>query len=197
MTEPDPIDYGAYSTPDPSASLTTDILERVGREAAAVPPRARPRVAIIAAVVVAAAAAAVLVWRAQLDDHPAPSAEREREQVEVPAPAQPVPIRPTDLIVPVPTGPTHRLPPAGSSAEALTNEARAAAKTGEWGRALRLVDQALALDPTSQDALMVGILAACNLHNADRARDYHDRISSPARRGMGRQSCLKNGVEIP
>jgi hypothetical protein len=94
---------------------------------------------------------------------------------------------------PAPPGPTHRLPPSGDP----VTEARQAAKQGEWGRALRLVQGALEHEPDNQDALMVAVLAACNLHNAKLAADYSARLSSPARRAMGRQSCLRKGVEIP
>jgi hypothetical protein len=347
MTEPDPIDFQAWRTPEPSPSLTRDILDRVGHASSA-PERATPRLAMIAAAVVAAAAAALIVWKLRGGEPervaPAiaveeratePDADEPRETRSTPltprlrrlvsadararllaaistaherqpagsggvlslsrreiqaameelrpllaechemalertpglagtlkvkvtlvgeprlatvvAEAEADPddglasdadflecitetILSLELAAPAAggtmsltypfvfrarsedagnrRGPTHRLPtpkppaPAPAAPDpapdigSLTNEARAAARAGEWGRALKLAQQGLREDPTSQDALLLGVLAACKLQNADVARDYIGRLSSPTRQGMARQSCLKDGIEV-
>lgn len=93
-------------------------------------------------------------------------------------------------------GPTHRRPAMAPGVGSLVNEARVAAKEGEWGRAWALIKEALAQRPADQDALMVGVLAACHVNDADTARDYISRLSSPTRRAMARQSCRKRGIEV-
>jgi pSer/pThr/pTyr-binding forkhead associated (FHA) protein len=86
---------------------------------------------------------------------------------------------------------------SSKSAAELTNEARAAAKTGHWGKALRLCESALAKKSSDQEAAMVCALAACNIKSASKAKKYMKKLRSPSRKGMARQICLKNGVDIP
>jgi len=86
---------------------------------------------------------------------------------------------------------------SGKDANELTNEARAAAKTGQWGKALRLCEAALAQKSGDQEAAMVCALAACNIKSASKAKKYMAKLRSPSRKGMARQICLKNGVDIP
>ena len=45
--------------------------------------------------------------------------------------------------------------------------------------------------------LMVCALAACNIKSASKAKKHMDRLKSPSRKGMARQTCLKNGVDVP
>jgi hypothetical protein len=94
-----------------------------------------------------------------------------------------------------PTGPPGHGPP-GDEVSELTNAARDAAKSGQWGRALALGEKALAIDPADQEARMVCAIAACSLRSAAKAERHLGALRSPSRRGMARQICLKNGVEL-
>lgn len=89
--------------------------------------------------------------------------------------------------------PTHGLP---GQAASLLVQSRDAAKRGEWGKALRLSEKYLDSHRGDAEALMVAALAACNLKNKRLATAYIGKLSSPTRKGMARQICLRNGVEI-
>ncbi len=86
---------------------------------------------------------------------------------------------------------------SGKSYNQLIDEARTAAKTGQWGKAIRQCEAALAEKHGDQEAAMVCALAACNIKNASKAKKYMGLLRSPSRKGMARQICLKNGVNIP
>ncbi len=86
---------------------------------------------------------------------------------------------------------------SGKSYDQLINDARQAAKTGQWGKAIRQCEAALAVKHGDQEAAMVCALAACNIKNASKAKKYMGQLRSPSRKGMARQICLKNGVNIP
>jgi TonB family protein len=73
----------------------------------------------------------------------------------------------------------------------LTREARGAAKAGRFVEALRLVDRVLKRDPDDQDALMIGVIAACNTHLAERAAGYIPKLRAGGRRSMAVQICEK------
>jgi pSer/pThr/pTyr-binding forkhead associated (FHA) protein len=100
---------------------------------------------------------------------------------------------------------TGKEPPGGGSASGggggdcsnpsqLIDDARAAAKNSQWGKALRLCETALGCDRGNADAVMVCALASCNLKNTNKAKAYIGRLSS-SRQGMARQSCLRNGID--
>jgi pSer/pThr/pTyr-binding forkhead associated (FHA) protein len=95
---------------------------------------------------------------------------------------------------PPPDGGGGGTPPAGNPA-ALLDEAKAAAKNSQWGKALRLCEEAMRSDKNNQEAVMVCALASCNLKNTAKAKAYIGRLGA-ARAGMARQSCLRNGVEV-
>jgi hypothetical protein len=100
---------------------------------------------------------------------------------------------------PKPKDPKPKDPPpdtSGKSASELTNEARVAAKSGQFGKAIRLCEQALAKKRGDQDAAMVCVIAACNLKNAAKAKRYINKLRSAGRKGMARQICLKQGVKV-
>src|SRR5262249_47332684 len=56
-------------------------------------------------------------------------------------------------------------PPSGSNPAQLLDDARAAAKNSQWGKALRLCEEALQSDRSNTEAVMVCALASCNLKN--------------------------------
>ncbi len=83
--------------------------------------------------------------------------------------------------------------PSGDPAQ-LIDDARAAAKNSQWGKALRLCEEALRTDRGNADAVMVCALASCNLKNTAKAKMYIGKLTS-SRQGMARQSCLRNGID--
>jgi hypothetical protein len=93
--------------------------------------------------------------------------------------------------------PTHTVPANdGSSASDKVKASQEAAKQGQFGKALRLCQEALDEEPDNQQALMVCAIAACNLKNGSKAQTYIEQLSSPDRAQMARQICLRNGVEL-
>jgi pSer/pThr/pTyr-binding forkhead associated (FHA) protein len=92
-------------------------------------------------------------------------------------------------------GSSSATPPSGGGNPAqLIDDARAAAKNSQWGKALRLCEEALQADRGNADAVMVCALASCNLKNTAKAKNYIGRLN-PSRQGMARQSCLRNGID--
>ncbi len=83
----------------------------------------------------------------------------------------------------------------GGNPAALLDEAKAAAKNSQWGKALRLCEEAMRSSKGNQEAVMVCALASCNLKNTSKAKLYIGQLGS-ARAQMARQSCLRNGVEV-
>jgi pSer/pThr/pTyr-binding forkhead associated (FHA) protein len=92
------------------------------------------------------------------------------------------------------TGSADKNPPSGGNPAQLIDDARAAAKNSQWGKALRLCEEALQSDRGNADAVMVCALASCNLKNTAKAKNYIGRLN-PSRQGMARQSCLRNGID--
>jgi pSer/pThr/pTyr-binding forkhead associated (FHA) protein len=75
------------------------------------------------------------------------------------------------------------------------DDARAAAKNGQWGKALRLCEEVTRTDRSNQEATTICALAACNLKSKSKAKTYIGRLSA-SRAGLARQSCLRNGVDV-
>ena len=92
------------------------------------------------------------------------------------------------------------LPPETAAGEAsyeeVLEEAREAAKDTQFGKALRLCRQALALRPGDQEATMVCSIASCNLKREGDAEKFYSRIKSSSRKAMVRQICLRNGFAL-
>jgi pSer/pThr/pTyr-binding forkhead associated (FHA) protein len=90
-------------------------------------------------------------------------------------------------------------PPAGGGDPAqLLADAETAAKTSNWGRALKLAEQSIgakADGPTRARAAMVAALAACNLKNQAKAKTYY-AMATPTSKTLVRQRCLSNGIEV-
>ena len=86
-------------------------------------------------------------------------------------------------------------PPQPSAGE-LIAEAKAAAKGSQFGKALRLCEQALKKNPGNQEAAMVCSIAACNLKSGAKAKRHIRKLNGSHRKGMARQICLRNGVTI-
>lgn len=90
-------------------------------------------------------------------------------------------------------------PPAGGGDPAqLLADAETAAKTSNWGRALKLAEQSIgakADGPTRARAAMVAALAACNLKNQGKAKTYY-AMATPTSKTLVRQRCLSNGIEV-
>ncbi len=77
----------------------------------------------------------------------------------------------------------------------VVEEAQAAARSGEYARALRLCEDALRRSRGHSQALMVCLISACNLRNVSKARHYMSQISGDQRL-YARQICLRNGVDV-
>jgi pSer/pThr/pTyr-binding forkhead associated (FHA) protein len=91
-------------------------------------------------------------------------------------------------------GGSDATPPSSNNPAQLIDDARAAAKNAQWGKALRLCEDALRIDRGNADAVMVCALASCNLKNTAKAKMYIGKLSAQ-RQGMARQSCLRNGLD--
>jgi pSer/pThr/pTyr-binding forkhead associated (FHA) protein len=89
-------------------------------------------------------------------------------------------------------------PPSGKSAADLLNEAQTATQAGTYGRALSLAEQAMrapGLDAGQKvRAVTIAALAACNLKNAAKAKQYIAQLPAN-RKPMVAQTCLKQGVD--
>ena len=94
-----------------------------------------------------------------------------------------------------PLGPAA--PPARAD-QASLREASDAAKAGQWAKAMRASEAALApggLSAKDRDqALTIAALAACNL-KSPRARTFYAQLSS-RRQALVRQRCLTLGIEL-
>ncbi|WP_428261931.1 protein kinase domain-containing protein [Haliangium sp.] len=77
----------------------------------------------------------------------------------------------------------------------LMDDARTAAKSGQYGVALRHCNDALELEPRNRDALTICGMAACSLKDEGRAKRYYKRTPR-ARRAALAQVCLRHGVEL-
>jgi ABC transport system ATP-binding/permease protein len=83
----------------------------------------------------------------------------------------------------------------GKSATQLKDEAQAAIKASQYGKALRLCEQALAKDPRDLEVTTICVVAACNLKNKAKALKYYPRLNT-GRKTMARSFCLQNGIEL-
>jgi len=77
----------------------------------------------------------------------------------------------------------------------LVSDANAAARAGQYGKALRSAEEALRVVPNDSGALTAAAIAACNLKQADKAKKYIGKLTGQ-RQGMVRQVCLRNNVTI-
>ena len=79
--------------------------------------------------------------------------------------------------------------------QASLTEAREAAKSNHFGKALRLCRDALTARPGDQAATLVCAMAACNLQREGDARRYHGRLRAEQQAHVV-QICLRNGVGL-
>lgn len=84
---------------------------------------------------------------------------------------------------------------SGKTVAQLVDEANAAARNGQYGKALRSAEEALKQDGGNQQALTTAAIAACNLKDAAKAKKFIGRLSGQ-RQGMARQICLRQNVTI-
>lgn len=96
---------------------------------------------------------------------------------------------PVDALPPPP-------PPGSCDFEALWNEARDAANSGQYSRALAKAEAALDCRPNEPQALTIAALASCRLKNEEKAIKYIGRLKGQ-RQQAARQVCLQAGVTIP
>ncbi len=116
----------------------------------------------------------------------APSEEEADEFDDAPAPVRQKRVRDDD-------------PAPAMTADQLLADAEAAAKTSEWGRAIRQAETVMKMSGVPRGiverAAMIVALGACNLGNAKKARAVFPRIS-PAAKNLVRQRCLSGGIEV-
>lgn len=85
---------------------------------------------------------------------------------------------------------------SGKTTTELISEAQTAAKAHQFGKALRLCQDALKKSRGHQQAVMVCAIAACNLKNVSKAKKYIGQLKNAERKQMARQICLRNGVKL-
>ncbi len=121
---------------------------------------------------------------------------RAAEAPPVPRPPRPPPPEPAPVDEPVDEPTDIDDGTGGKSALQLIAEAEQAAKVGQFGRALRLCEDALRKQRGHQQAVMVCAIAACNLKNLTKAKQYYNQIQASSRKSMARQICLRNSVKL-
>ena len=84
---------------------------------------------------------------------------------------------------------------SGKSVQQLVDDANAAARNGQYGKALRSAEDALKQDSGNSQALTAAAIAACNLKDTSKAKKYIGKLSGQ-RQGMVRQVCLRNNVNV-
>jgi len=112
---------------------------------------------------------------------PDPGPRAEGPKPETPKPESPKPEAPK--------------PDAGMSVDQLVTEAETAARNNQYGKSLRLCEDALKVDKTNVRGINVCAIAACNLKNVAKAKTYVGKLSGPRQAAM-KQICLRNGVSV-
>jgi hypothetical protein len=86
--------------------------------------------------------------------------------------------------------------PSGDLDE-LVSEAENAARSGQYGRALKLCEDALSQDKFNVRAITACAIASCNLKIAAKAKTYIGRLGGQtSRHAVMRSICQRSGVEI-
>jgi pSer/pThr/pTyr-binding forkhead associated (FHA) protein len=85
---------------------------------------------------------------------------------------------------------------SGATFTQVVADARQAIKDSQYGRALRLGEQALGMNRSDPEALTICAIAACQLKNESKAKTYIGKLPNE-RKSMARQYCLRNGINIP
>jgi hypothetical protein len=121
------------------------------------------------------------------------------------APARPdAGVKPTPRPEPAPK-PTPRpepdkpepAPVSEANLEELVTEAEAAARNGQYGRGLKLCEDALRQDKSNVRAMTTCAISACNLKLAAKAKNYINRLQGQgSRHAAMRQICLRLQVPI-
>jgi pSer/pThr/pTyr-binding forkhead associated (FHA) protein len=125
------------------------------------------------------------------------------DAVATPAPARPdAGVRPAPRPEPPkPKPPEPKEPDPAPTSEAnleeLVTEAEAAARNGQYGRGLKLCEDALRQDKSNVRAMTTCAVSACNLKLAAKAKNYINRLQGQAsRQAAVRQICLRLQVPI-
>jgi hypothetical protein len=93
--------------------------------------------------------------------------------------------------------PARTTAPAGTEKPVgdMIEEAKQAAKSGNYGLAFRLCEQALELRPTDAEARTVCVIAACNMDRDKAAQRHYARLSDTRKRGVY-QLCAGRGIKL-
>jgi ABC transport system ATP-binding/permease protein len=97
----------------------------------------------------------------------------------------------------VPNKPPPADPADTALLDAKLNEAKMAARVGNYAEARRKVEEVLAGRPGDQGALVTGVIASCRLNDNDRAARYYAKIRPGQQRTMAKQSCATLGILLP
>src|SRR5690606_31637305 len=92
-----------------------------------------------------------------------------------------------------PEKPPERAPE--KSVDQLVTEAQEAAFKGQYGKARKLCEQALELQPREPRAISSCAIAACNLGNARLAKRYYS-MATPDQKNQIFQICRQKGIEV-
>lgn len=88
-------------------------------------------------------------------------------------------------------------PPSEANLEVLVTEAESAARNGQYGKGLKLCEDALRQDKSNVRAMTTCAVSACNLKLAAKAKNYINRLQGQtSRQAAVRQICLRLQVPI-
>jgi outer membrane biosynthesis protein TonB len=108
-----------------------------------------------------------------------------------PEPPKPKPPEPEPKDKPAPE------PPSEANLEVLVTEAETAARNGQYGKGLKLCEDALRQDKSNVRAMTTCAVSACNLKLAAKAKNYINRLQGQtSRQAAVRQICLRLQVPI-
>ncbi len=81
------------------------------------------------------------------------------------------------------------------NSDELATEAGNSARNGNYGRALKLCEDALDLEPSHSHARAVCTISACMVNHAAKAKRHYSRLSSGAKR-LAASQCAKAGLKL-
>ncbi|RMH41014.1 MAG: FHA domain-containing protein [Deltaproteobacteria bacterium] len=135
--------------------------------------------------------------RSALDEAAAACRKQAAVAIERPKPRKPPERKPPERKPPErkPPEPVRKPPPVNASPDELADAASEAAKKHNYGRANKLCEDALEIQPTHPRARLICTIAACRMSNEKRARRHYARLSEAAKRSV-KQLCAQQGIQL-
>ena len=93
-------------------------------------------------------------------------------------------------------GGTVQPPPTTPNPDQLISEAEAAARARQFGKALRLCQDALQLRPGDSEAAKVCVIASCGTKQAAAARRYLEKVKSETGVANLKQICMSENIDL-